>query len=97
PETSVPLAPNGGQRRLPPGSFDLRPFVEDPTEPAIDREKLRERRPHANDLLRTAFTSGTTGDPKAVLHLYNTTNCAARFVNEGHRIDVRSRWNVRVW
>jgi len=72
---------------LPPGSFDLRAFVEDPTEPAIDREKLRERRPHANDLLRTAFTSGTTGDPKAVLHLYNTTNCAARFVNEGHRID----------
>jgi hypothetical protein len=22
-----------------------------------------------------------------VLHLHNTTNCAARFVNEGHRID----------
>jgi non-ribosomal peptide synthetase component E (peptide arylation enzyme) len=29
---------------LPPGSFDLRAFVEYPTEPAIDREKLRERR-----------------------------------------------------
>jgi non-ribosomal peptide synthetase component E (peptide arylation enzyme) len=72
---------------LPPGSFDLRAFVEYPTEPAIDREKLRERRPHANHLSRTAFTSGTTGDPKAVLHLHNTTNCAARFVNEGHRID----------
>jgi non-ribosomal peptide synthetase component E (peptide arylation enzyme) len=72
---------------LPPGYFDLRAFVEDATAPVIDLEKLRERRPHANDLSRTAFTSGTTGDPKAVLHLHNTTNCAARFVNEGHRID----------
>jgi acyl-CoA synthetase (AMP-forming)/AMP-acid ligase II len=72
---------------LPPGFFDLRAFLDDPGEPAIDREKLRERRPRANDLSRTAFTSGTTGDPKAVLHLHNTTNCAARFVNEGHRID----------
>jgi acyl-CoA synthetase (AMP-forming)/AMP-acid ligase II len=72
---------------LPPGYFDLRAFLEDPAEPVIDREKLRERRPRANVLSRTAFTSGTTGDPKAVLHLHNTTNCAARFVNEGHRID----------
>jgi cyclohexanecarboxylate-CoA ligase len=72
---------------LPPGCFDLRAFLDDPGEPAIDRERLRGRRPRANDLSRTAFTSGTTGDPKAVLHLHNTTNCAARFVNEGHRID----------
>jgi acyl-CoA synthetase (AMP-forming)/AMP-acid ligase II len=71
---------------LPAGYFDLRAFLEEPRGPPIDREKLRERRPHANDLSRTAFTSGTTGDPKAVLHLHNTTNCAARFVNEGHRI-----------
>jgi acyl-CoA synthetase (AMP-forming)/AMP-acid ligase II len=71
---------------LPAGYFDLRAFIEEPREPPIDREKLREKRPHANDLSRTAFTSGTTGDPKAVLHLHNTTNCAARFVNEGHRI-----------
>ena len=71
---------------LPPGYFDLCAFLEDPAEPVIDREKLRERRPRANVLSRTAFTSGTTGDPKAVLHLHNTTNCAARFVNEGHRV-----------
>jgi acyl-CoA synthetase (AMP-forming)/AMP-acid ligase II len=72
---------------LPPGYFDLRGFLDAPGEPAIDRNQLRRRRPRANDLSRTAFTSGTTGDPKAVLHLHNTTNCAARFVNEGHRID----------
>jgi acyl-CoA synthetase (AMP-forming)/AMP-acid ligase II len=54
----------------------MRNFLDAPGEPAIDREKLRRRRPRANDLARTAFTSGTTGDPKAVLHLHNTTNCA---------------------
>jgi non-ribosomal peptide synthetase component E (peptide arylation enzyme) len=72
---------------LPPGHFDLRGFLDAPGDLSIDREELRRRRPRANDLSRTAFTSGTTGDPKAVLHLHNTTNCAARFVNEGHRID----------
>jgi acyl-CoA synthetase (AMP-forming)/AMP-acid ligase II len=72
---------------LPPGHFDLRGFLDAPGELSIDREELRRRRPRANDLSRTAFTSGTTGDPKAVLHLHNTTNCAARFVNEGNRID----------
>jgi long-subunit acyl-CoA synthetase (AMP-forming) len=68
----------------------LRAFLDDPGEPEIDRERLRDRGPRANHLSRTAFTSGTTGDPKAVLHLHNTTNCAARFVNEGHRIDSNS-------
>jgi non-ribosomal peptide synthetase component E (peptide arylation enzyme) len=75
---------------VPSGTFDLRAFLDAPGKPVIDREKLRERRPRANDLSRTAFTSGTTGDPKAVLHLHNTTNCAARFVNEGHRMDSNS-------
>ena len=77
---------------VPEGYFDLRGFLDagesrDATgSPAIDDDALRRRRPHANDLCRTAFTSGTTGDPKAVLHLHNTTNCAARFVNDTHRI-----------
>ncbi len=66
--------------------FDLRRFLDAPDGSPLDRELLRRRQPKANDLARTAFTSGTTGDPKAVLHLHNTTNCAARFVNEGHRI-----------
>jgi non-ribosomal peptide synthetase component E (peptide arylation enzyme) len=66
--------------------FDLRRFLDTPRGPPLDRELLSRRRPKGNDLARTAFTSGTTGDPKAVLHLHNTTNCAARFVNERHRI-----------
>jgi len=72
---------------VPPGYFDVRGFLDAAGEPEINPKQLRRRRPSANDLSRTAFTSGTTGDPKAVLHLHNTTNCAARFVNEGHRID----------
>src|SRR5215472_439291 len=70
--------------------FDLRRFLDAPCGPPLNRELLRRRRPKGNDLARTAFTSGTTGDPKAVLHLHNTTNCAARFVNEGHRIGSES-------
>jgi fatty-acyl-CoA synthase len=71
---------------VPSPYLDLRAFVDTPDGPRIDRTALRARRPNANALCRTAFTSGTTGDPKAVLHLHNTTNCAARFVNETHRI-----------
>jgi len=71
---------------VPEPYFDLRAFLDALEAAPIDRTALHARRPHANALCRTAFTSGTTGDPKAVLHLHNTTNCAARFVNETHRI-----------
>lgn len=47
----------------------------------------RERLPHGNDVARIAFTSGTTGDPKAVLHTHNTTNCSGRALNREHLID----------
>jgi len=70
--------------------FDLRRFLDAPDDLPLERELLRRRRPKGRDLARAAFTSGTTGDPKAVLHLHNTTNCAARFVNEGHRIGPES-------
>ena len=70
--------------------FDLRRFLDAPDGLPLDQDLLRRRRPKGNDLARTAFTSGTTGDPKAVLHLHNTTNCAARFVNAGHRIGPES-------
>ena len=34
-----------------------------------------------NEICRMAFTSGTTGDPKCVLHSFNTTLCVARQAN----------------
>jgi acyl-CoA synthetase (AMP-forming)/AMP-acid ligase II len=70
----------------PPGAFDLRAFLDADAPPECPEAELRRRRPHGNDLMRTAFTSGTTGDPKAVLHLHNTTNCACRFLNQGQAI-----------
>ncbi len=75
---------------VPAEYFDLRAFLDAPGNPALDDAALRRRRPHPNALMRTAFTSGTTGDPKAVLHLHNTTNCACYFLNEGQRIGPES-------
>jgi acyl-CoA synthetase (AMP-forming)/AMP-acid ligase II len=71
---------------VPEGYFDLRRFIDSESPPEVSEDELRRRRPHGNDLARTAFTSGTTGNPKAVLHLHNTTNCALRFLNKGQAL-----------
>ena len=75
---------------VPDGYFDLRRFLDGGAEPEVSAEALRARRPHADQLSRTAFTSGTTGNPKAVLHVHNTTNCPLRFLNRGQRITAES-------
>ena len=75
---------------VPEGYFDLRAFLETDGEPELRASDLRAFRPAADRLARTAFTSGTTGNPKAVLHTHNTTNCALRFLNRGQRIDADS-------
>lgn len=56
---------------VPGGCFDLRAALAAP-------RVLNAQRPHGNDICRFAFTSGTTGDPKAVTHSYNTSAAAAR-------------------
>jgi acyl-CoA synthetase (AMP-forming)/AMP-acid ligase II len=71
---------------VPGGAFDLRGFLDSDGPLAVSEAALEGRRPNGNDLARVAFTSGTTGDPKAVLHLHNTTNCAIRFLNRDHRL-----------
>lgn len=74
-----------------PGSvMDLRGFLDETAGKPQTSPEVEARRPHGNDLARTAFTSGTTGDPKAVLHLHNTTNCAIRFLNRGQAIGPES-------
>ena len=71
---------------VPPAYFDLNAFLAVDGEPEVSLQVLRQRRPAADQLARTAFTSGTTGHPKAVLHVHNTTNCALKFLNRGQRI-----------
>ena len=42
-----------------------------------------------NEIFRMAFTSGTTGDPKCVLHSFNTTICAVRLINDDMKVTDR--------
>lgn len=71
---------------VPADYFDLRGFLAEGKPPEISDGDLVKRRPHGNDLCRTAFTSGTTGDPKAVLHLHNTTNVSIHILNREQQI-----------
>jgi non-ribosomal peptide synthetase component E (peptide arylation enzyme) len=43
----------------------------------------------ANDVMRLAFTSGTTGDPKGVAHSFNTTLSACRILNSTMEVTER--------
>jgi acyl-CoA synthetase (AMP-forming)/AMP-acid ligase II len=71
---------------VPADYFDVRAFLERPSGSPINEQALRGRRPKPNALQRTAFTSGTTGDPKAVLHIHNTSNYMCWVLNDGQRI-----------
>ena len=46
----------------------------------------REARQGANDVMRMAFTSGTTGNPKGVIHSHNTTLSTCRTLNADMRV-----------
>ncbi len=57
---------------------------------ALEAAALAARRPKADDLCRMAFTSGTTGDPKAVVHSHNTSNSTARSSARDQRMSAES-------
>jgi acyl-CoA synthetase (AMP-forming)/AMP-acid ligase II len=75
---------------VPDGYFNLQEFLAASKPPEVSDDLLVKRRPHGNDLCRTAFTSGTTGDPKAVLHLHNTTNVSIHVLNREQQISDKS-------
>ncbi len=72
-----------------PDRFDVRAFLADPSQP-LDEALLRAHRPRGNDLCRVAFTSGTTGDPKAVMHTYNTSLSCCSISNRNQLVDADS-------
>lgn len=74
----------------PADAFDLRGFLDRDAEPEVPEAALRRLRPTGNDLARVLFTSGTTGDPKAVMHTHNTTACACAFQNRDYGITADS-------
>ncbi|HXG04691.1 MAG TPA: AMP-binding protein [Candidatus Binatia bacterium] len=57
-----------------------------PLDEALNGTKLvpeyRPRAMSADEVMRMAFTSGTTGNPKGVMHSFNTTLSACRILNE---------------
>jgi len=74
----------------PEDTFDLRRFLDNDAEPEASEAELKRHRPGGNDLARVLFTSGTTGDPKAVMHTHNSTACSARFHNRDYGITAKS-------
>lgn len=60
--------------QAPPGALTWDAFLGDPERPLdpSDRAWLDRLRPDPNGVTELAFTSGTTGEPKGVLHTHNT-------------------------
>jgi non-ribosomal peptide synthetase component E (peptide arylation enzyme) len=49
----------------------------------------------ANDVMRMAFTSGTTGNPKGVTHSFNTTLPACRILNDAMQVGEHEVFLIR--
>jgi cyclohexanecarboxylate-CoA ligase len=58
-------------------SFD-KAFLDRPSPSAADKQKLAALRPTPNDVVELIYTSGTSGEPKAVMHTANTVLAPAK-------------------
>ena len=67
------------------GTWDLdQGIATHPPMAVADRAKM-----DPDEIFRMAFTSGTTGDPKCVLHSFNTTICTVRLLNNDMKVTDR--------
>ena len=63
-------------------SFEAR-LLDEPWEDKVDTQALfASARPDANDVIEYCYTSGTSGQPKAVMHTSNTLMCKALLARE---------------
>jgi non-ribosomal peptide synthetase component E (peptide arylation enzyme) len=63
------------------GMFSLDDLLATPPMPPADQVRM-----DTEEVFRMAFTSGTTGNPKCVLHSFNTTTYAADLLNKDMRV-----------
>ncbi|MBI4595746.1 MAG: AMP-binding protein [Candidatus Tectomicrobia bacterium] len=59
-------------KEIPKGMHSFQDFMETPWEKKRDLKELAGRRPGPNEVNEIIFTSGTTGEPKGVMHTQNT-------------------------
>jgi len=67
---------------VPETSFERVLLERRPDDTAGIDDRLGPRRPDANDVTELMYTSGTTGQPKGVMHTANTLLCKARLATE---------------
>ncbi|GAA2826537.1 cyclohexanecarboxylate-CoA ligase [Leucobacter komagatae] len=56
----------------PDGTRSWESFIDTPWEETVSPSEFAARRPNPNDVALLMFTSGTTGQPKGVMHTHNT-------------------------
>ncbi len=71
---------------VPAGMHSLREIVESPLEARYAAGYLDRYAPDPNEVMRLAFTSGTTGDPKCVVHTQNSTLTACALQMKYHHL-----------
>ena len=60
-------------------------MLADPIEQRCDVASLQACRPSADEVIRIVFTSGTTGQPKPIMHTNNTSAHSSRtLINDFH-------------
>jgi len=70
----------------PAADFDLEELAERGRRSSIDRAVLELLAPDPNDVAELIFTSGTTGEPKGVMHTHNTLIAGTRAMIDAQRV-----------
>lgn len=70
----------------PDGMIPYAELVKESVDSRLDLVRLAQARPRSTDVMELVFTSGTTGNPKGILHTHDTFMSAARRVVRDFRV-----------